>query len=150
MSQSPLHPCPGCKRHVRTEEARCPFCGGAMPAPRAASSLPRALGRMSRTALFAATAAGATLAGAAAGCDGDSPGGGDAAADQAADQAVADGAGGDGANRDTGNMPDVGTLPPYGIPPMPDGGFPVAEYGAPPAPPTQPTGAGKTRPTGKR
>jgi hypothetical protein len=148
MSQSPLHPCPGCKRHVRAEEARCPFCGGALPAPRAASSLPRALGRMSRAALFAATAAGATLAGAAAGCDGDSPGGADAAADQVADQAVADRAG-DGASGDASNLPDVGVQPAYGISPMPDAGFPVAEYGAPPAPLTT-AGAGKTRPTGKR
>jgi hypothetical protein len=65
MSQ--LTPCPECQRHVRKNEARCPFCGTALslahlPAP----ALPRK--RLGRAATFAfgATVAGAT---AIAACD---------------------------------------------------------------------------------
>ena len=28
----PLAPCPGCARHVRASERRCPFCRAALPA----------------------------------------------------------------------------------------------------------------------
>ncbi|MEZ6185354.1 MAG: hypothetical protein R3F62_10140 [Planctomycetota bacterium] len=33
----PLIPCPGCKRHVRSQEATCPFCEAALPRPRSVS-----------------------------------------------------------------------------------------------------------------
>lgn len=60
MSTS-LCPCPGCQRHVRAAEARCPFC--ASPLTREASPTAR-LPRASRAALLAA---GAALA--LGGCD---------------------------------------------------------------------------------
>ena len=60
---SALVPCPGCNRHVKSDEATCPFCQAAM-APGACS------GRCvrpfpSRVARAALVAAGAALLGAA-------------------------------------------------------------------------------------
>jgi len=51
--------CPACSRHVRAGDAVCPFCGAAAPTP-----APRRLlgGRLSRAALGAAGAVGATVA----------------------------------------------------------------------------------------
>jgi hypothetical protein len=47
-----LTPCPGCRRHVATDDLRCPFCGVAH-----AGGVPRAIkmisGRWSRAAVFA-------------------------------------------------------------------------------------------------
>jgi len=50
-----LTPCVACHRHVATTEAACPFCGGAIEAPRRASKL----GRVSRAVVFASAAAAA-------------------------------------------------------------------------------------------
>ncbi len=49
-------PCPACARHVKEGDGACPFCGASV-----ARSLapPVVLGRMSRAALLAASAAGA-------------------------------------------------------------------------------------------
>jgi hypothetical protein len=52
-------PCPSCDRHVKRGEAACPFCGVAVVLPPAA---PRPSVRLSRSALFALTAAGALAA----------------------------------------------------------------------------------------
>ena len=49
-----LEPCPGCQRHVRSDEQQCPFCGVAVAAHMATQrprTMPRA--RLSRAALFA-------------------------------------------------------------------------------------------------
>jgi hypothetical protein len=54
--------CTACSRHARAEEARCPFCGGALAPPKPYRRPSRA-GR-------AAILFGATLAGSAAGCGG--------------------------------------------------------------------------------
>jgi hypothetical protein len=54
-------PCAACARHVRTDDAACPFCGASCPERAAA---PSRFPRVSRAALFAA---GASLA--LAGCD---------------------------------------------------------------------------------
>jgi len=52
-------PCPECARHVKEGDSACPFCGAgvsfvSVPAPRTAA------GRLSRSALFAASAVLAT------------------------------------------------------------------------------------------
>ena len=53
-----LTPCPACARHVKLGECACPFCG-AQVACRAGRNLPAT--RMSRAALFAASALGTVL-----------------------------------------------------------------------------------------
>jgi hypothetical protein len=60
-----LVPCPGCGRHVFSEEPRCPFCRGEVPRTAARSRTLTA--RLGRAALFVA---GATLMGVA--CEGGS------------------------------------------------------------------------------
>jgi hypothetical protein len=55
-----LVPCPNCRRHIRCDEAACPFCG-AKPAARCTASAFRPIGRMSRAALVAAGTAGSLL-----------------------------------------------------------------------------------------
>jgi len=61
---SELHPCPACKRHLKSEETSCPFCGAglsrARPCVGGCSAAPAA--RLARAALVAA---GAALLGAA-------------------------------------------------------------------------------------
>src|SRR5271166_3034732 len=53
-------PCPGCSRHVKRDDALCPFCGATASVE---SSPTRILaGRLSRAALFAAGAVGAAVA----------------------------------------------------------------------------------------
>jgi hypothetical protein len=53
-------PCPGCSRHVKRGDAICPFCGAT---PSVEIRPTRVLaGRLSRAALFAAGAVGATTA----------------------------------------------------------------------------------------
>jgi len=63
---SELIPCPGCQRHVQSNEAACPFCGGAL------SAVSPCNGRCSgptaaRVAKAALVAAGAAILGAACG-----------------------------------------------------------------------------------
>lgn len=60
---SDLEPCPACRRHVRIDEAACPFCAVAL-----AGAEPRGLSstRVARAVVFA----GAALASVAAGCGG--------------------------------------------------------------------------------
>lgn len=50
-----LSPCAGCRRHVDTRAARCPFC--ATPITRVVKRLVDAGGRLSRAAVFAGAAA---------------------------------------------------------------------------------------------
>jgi hypothetical protein len=59
-----LHPCSGCRRHVKTSESACPFCGAALePRPVAAAApVPAGNVRISRAALLGLTAAGALSA----------------------------------------------------------------------------------------
>lgn len=138
-----LLPCPGCARHVRASDARCPFCDAALsggPAPR----LPSA--RLGRAATFAFGAAVATIG--ASGCAEstvppdaaiavdssvatDSGGGGtDAGGGVDAGGGGTDAGGGvdAGGGADAGGGVDAGTdaggvTPPYGAP----------AYGAPPS-----------------
>ncbi len=130
-----LVPCVACGRHVRSNEAACPFCGGEIAKPKAAPRLPTS--RLGRAALFAF---GATVV-AAAGCGDDDSGDDD---DDMVDSSMPD------TGRDTGRdgntpdsdadtpedaMPDVtedqNVQPPYGAPPDEDGG-PAPAYGAAP------------------
>jgi hypothetical protein len=90
---STLRPCPYCSRHVRVSEPACPFCAGklddafrSIPSPRV-----RAVGRLSRAALFALGASGL----AATACGSGS------------------GTGSDGSRSGTGNV-----FAPYGAPPL--------------------------------
>jgi hypothetical protein len=137
-----LIPCPGCNRHVRQNEAACPFCSAELslahvPPP----ALPRA--RLGRAATFAF---GATLAGATAlvGCGGDSEegkqgGGGTAGASTSggANPQAGNASGGSSAGQGGGGNGTVG--PVYGAPAAGTGGDgsfgggAMALYGAVPA-----------------
>jgi hypothetical protein len=61
---SDLEPCPGCRRHVRVDDASCPFCATALGATGEARVLSSP--RLTRAAVFA----GAALVSATAGCGG--------------------------------------------------------------------------------
>jgi hypothetical protein len=62
--------CQACKRHIRSNEQHCPFCGAEAAAPEAADGERRARGRAGgRAALFLA---GTVVAGASAACEDDS------------------------------------------------------------------------------
>lgn len=53
-------PCPACARHVKLSDSMCPFCGKHVPHVNAPAAR-LAVGRLSRSALFAAGAAGLGL-----------------------------------------------------------------------------------------
>jgi len=57
-------PCPTCARHVKQGDGACPFCGAQAPGASTPgpSAVPTAAGRLSRSALFAASAVGVALA----------------------------------------------------------------------------------------
>jgi hypothetical protein len=143
-----LEPCPGCQRHVRTDEHNCPFCGMAV-ADHMARQKPRAIPRvrLGRAALFAfgvSTASAPLLA-----CNGDdddngadagSGGDGDSAGD--GDQSQDAGGGGiqpvygvppgdgDGSGDGDGDLPDAGMVGGDGD--DFDGGWGIPIYGAAP------------------
>ncbi len=63
-----LHPCPSCSRHVRVDEASCPFCGDALPSSVRESPLPTMpTRRLGRTHLMAFGVAAIAIA-ASTGC----------------------------------------------------------------------------------
>lgn len=98
---APLFPCPSCNRHIRRDEAACPFCAAQVdlsgnPEPR----LPRTrLGRAATFAFGAAIAAATT-----AGCS-DSHGRGDDAGTEEQDAGP-------------GEVDSGAVAPPYGAPPV--------------------------------
>lgn len=138
MSQ--LEPCPGCNRHVATDEARCPFCAVVLPASFRDVRRTPLRGRLSRAAMLAAGASTALIAActsiaveygvppmidsgevsdAADGSAVSGPGGGagGGAGHGAGGAAAGGGAGG------TSDRPDGGVIVPlYGAPAVPDGG----------------------------
>ncbi len=57
---SDLEPCPACRRHVRTDEAACPFCAAALPAHPPRRFLP---GPFTRAAVFAGASLATTACG---------------------------------------------------------------------------------------
>ncbi len=54
-------PCPACARHVKEGDGTCPFCGAGVSFV-SVPAAPTAAGRLSRSALFAASAVSAALA----------------------------------------------------------------------------------------
>ncbi len=110
---SPLVPCPGCSRHVRSGESVCPFCGSGFDANPLPSPIPGTSLRLGRGAMFVFASA-LTVAG----C-GSTVGGGDTVDNDAATQ--------DQVTTDNG-----GIAPAYGLPV--DSGNGGLRYGAPPPP----------------
>lgn len=119
-----LLPCPSCQRHVRANDALCPFCGDTLPASYAGTlRVKTPLARLGRAALFTL---GASLAGAATtACDSDDPApvndSGVAAQDSGSDASVIVDAGADavvpgdaGAGVDAGPDLDSGMMALYG------------------------------------
>ncbi len=110
--------CEGCARHVRADEASCPFCGAAIEV---ANEAPRPLpaGRLGRAAVFLF---GAAIGGTAVGCGSVTPAYGVPP--------------GDGGVVDTDAGFDAGgPAPAYGAVPVDagfDAGLPAPMYGAPP------------------
>lgn len=140
----PMNPCPACARHVRTTEARCPFCDAEFPQALRAQRAPDTTRRLTRAAAFAF---GLSVAGCSSTVSNS-----DAAADDVQPDrpmSTDNGAAGDSGGgtdvvtprdslppRDIVEPEDLGNIaPPYGIPadagPDDDGGA-AAEYGAPP------------------
>lgn len=53
MSNAALVPCAGCHRHVRADEAACPFCGGSLAGASVEGIVPEPAQRMSRAGMLA-------------------------------------------------------------------------------------------------
>lgn len=53
MSHTPLSPCPGCHRHVRTDAPHCPFCSATLDATSLPVTPDAGGARLTRAALFA-------------------------------------------------------------------------------------------------
>lgn len=149
----PLVACPGCSRHVRATEMRCPFCAAALPGDLGERAAPSVPSRLSRAAAFAfgaslAIAGCATdvttgdAAGSTSGGEGGAgPGPGDEGGGQAVYGAPAPEDAGveeDAGLLDAGPDDDGGDVDLYGAPPPPDagpsddGGFQGMYGGAPP------------------
>lgn len=117
-----LEPCPSCRRHLRTIESTCPFCGATVATAMQAArprTLPRT--RLGRAALFA-FGIGVAATGSAACVDSRDPGQRDD--DDGADDDDADDARPDDGGRlaDADREVDEGrTMPVYGAPVQPDG-----------------------------
>ena len=122
----PLVPCPDCHRHVRTTEARCPFCEASLPDDLPARVVPGAPHRLSRAAAFAFTASLAVAA-----CPG---GGGDLP--EGSTSSGGSSSGGSSSGGSSGTASDGGgNQALYGMPAPPDDGGSVgAKYGAPALP----------------
>jgi hypothetical protein len=115
MSKPHLVACLSCARHVRVNEAACPFCGVVLAASLRASAPPEPPGvRLARAAMFALGAGTAVLA---SDCGSSTP--------------------------LYGAPPGTVFVTPYGIPPVPDAGTDggddagvtaVPMYGVPPVP----------------
>ncbi len=116
---SHLVPCPHCSRHVRHNEASCPFCSGVLAfGDLAPPALPRT--RLGRAATFAF---GATLAGATSlvACGGESEGRkqGEGGTDSTGGTQSPGGKASAGNGTSAGNTGVGGNIaPPYGIPPL--------------------------------
>src|SRR5688500_2372314 len=106
-----LAPCTSCRRHLRTTETVCPFCGAALDAGQLSRGVvPGTTQRLSRAAAFVF---GATLATAPTACSGDTenPSGASAAA-SGAGAAASVGAGANGSTSGDGGSGG----PVYGAP----------------------------------
>ena len=108
-----LRPCTACTRHVRAEEAVCPFCAATIEAaPSAATNLGLRLPRAARAALGAAAVV------AIAGCGGSSTQTQDASGSGAGAGATSSAS---ATAADTSKPPpdDINMAKPYGAPPPP-------------------------------
>ncbi len=123
---SALAPCPACDRHVRTDEASCPFCAAPLPGDLAGGAVPPAPRRLGRAAAFAFGVI--TLGAAACGARSELPG------SAVAGSSGSGGTGGSGGGTATSSTSSAtssaatgcGICPPYGTP-----GFPIEDAGAP-------------------
>lgn len=75
---SPLVPCPACTRHVRADEATCPFCSETLPTDLAKRAVPGTSKRLTRAATFAFAASVSAFACSSGGGDSGNDGGGPA------------------------------------------------------------------------
>ncbi len=127
----PLVPCPSCRRHVRTAEATCPFCGSKL-SELGGRVIPNVKQRLPRGAVFVFASSIAV-----AGCGSDSTQTPTTTGDSATDTAKSETTGGDTPTSDSpvDTLDTGGVAPPYGIPSdsgPPDEGGGSADYGAPP------------------
>lgn len=127
MSHS-LSPCPSCSRHVRAQDAACPFCQAILDVEGRASTRPASQARVGRLGRAAMVAVGATLASASLGaCGSDEP--------SQEDRTIVTS---DETQSGTGGEEPVDTGSGVGAPVAPpeddDGGAVHAMYGAAPAP----------------
>jgi hypothetical protein len=112
-----LAPCTSCRRHVRTTETACPFCGAALDAVQLGRGVvPGTTQRLSRAAAFVF---GATLVAGPSACSGDTEN--PTGASAAASGAGAAGSGGAGASGSTSGDGGSGG-PVYGSPAVGGGG----------------------------
>jgi hypothetical protein len=113
MKRTPLFPCPTCARHVRVDDAACPFCASPLGEAFRRSTRSRAPAtRLSRAALYALGVTVTACGGAEAPTAKD---GG-----EGTDSALRDSSGGvtdTGITLDTGSYVDTGNYAvPYGVP----------------------------------
>lgn len=104
-----LVPCVGCRRHVRSDERGCPFCGADVPEDAASRAVPAATRRLDRVAFFTFATTLAAMA-----CSTGGAGGVDDAG-SASDGRVRDDGGMQGAY---GQPFDANAQPPYGVGPF--------------------------------
>ena len=127
----PLVPCPDCRRHVRTHERDCPFCGAGLPTDLDKRALPPARQRLSRAAAFVFSATIVSAVAGAAACSGDVEDGRSSADDDGSSDGLWDG---DGSGDDGIGVAEYGApVPPPDAGPDDDGGM-QAKYGAAPPP----------------
>jgi hypothetical protein len=114
---STFQACPTCTRHIKVEEATCPFCGGATPEGFGAAAKPRGPAPLSRAAILFMSATAVTGVSAATACSSSSSSTG-----------VSDAGAKDSGNEDTGLVAAYGPAPVQDSGQMDTGG-PVAAYG---------------------
>jgi hypothetical protein len=139
-----LHPCGACARHIRTDEAACPFCGAPVPEGFGPAARPKFSPPVSRAALLfvgaaAATGCGGSTSGSPPGDSGSADVTQDVAQDAPTDSSTPISEAGDDA-ADTGQpvaLYGPGPVPDAGPPPdssTEDTGGPVVLYGPAPIP----------------
>ncbi len=116
-----FHACPSCARHIKLEEAACPFCGAATPDGFANLARPRGPAALSRAAILFVSATAAAGVSAATACSSSSP------TPAAEDSGGPVAAYGPGPVHDSGSPTDSGGVIDSGG--QIDSGGPVAAYG---------------------
>jgi hypothetical protein len=131
-----LQQCPSCSRHIKTEEAACPFCGHATPQGFSELVRPKGPPALSRAAVLFMSATAVTGLAAPLACGSSSTGGGNEVDSGQHDSGGPVAAYGpaiiDSGLQDSGQQDTGGPLPAYGpavIDSGLDSGGPVAAYG---------------------